>query len=69
MSNFPEMSLEPPEDIIACFCHVCGGEIYEGCEYWEYEGKPLCYEHLTEDVAEVIGAIKKDGREFVDFEY
>lgn len=63
MSYFPEPALEPPEDVAVAICCVCGLDIYENEPYWEYEGKPLCLEHLDDHTAKVIGCRKKDGQE------
>ncbi len=33
---------KPPEDPdIECYCTACGGEIYKGDGYWDYEGDPI----------------------------
>lgn len=51
----PEMSFEPPETPIVCYCPVCGGEIYVGDEVWQKEGETVCEWHLGPDVALWMG--------------
>lgn len=51
----PELSLEPPEPVVACFCPVCGGEVYEGDTAWQKDGELICEWHLGRDVAQWLG--------------
>ncbi len=34
----PELSIEPPEDIIFGYCAFCGGEIYDGETIYRIDG-------------------------------
>lgn len=51
----PEMSLDPPETPIACYCPVCGGEIYVDDAAWEKDGETVCGWHLGPEVARWLG--------------
>lgn len=46
--RIPERSLEPPDDRVFCYCTGCGGEIYEGCEYFNIDGDAVCENCLGE---------------------
>lgn len=38
----PEPSLTPKEPKVAHYCDCCGGEIYEGEEYYEFDSLCIC---------------------------
>ena len=41
--EIPEPSLTPEEPKVAHYCDCCGGEIYEGKEYYEFDSNgALC---------------------------
>lgn len=43
----PEPPLDPPEDKIICNCTECGGEIFEGEQYYAHpDGSPVCSDCL-----------------------
>lgn len=34
--------LEPPEDIVSCYCSECGNEILVGEDYYHFEYEIIC---------------------------
>ena len=42
MPEMVERSIEPPEDKVFCECDRCGGEIYVGEEYYDFDGDIIC---------------------------
>ena len=63
MSDFPEMSLDPPESKILAYCRGCGQEIYLGQKHFEHEGNRVCCECLDDHVAKIFGIGYSDGLE------
>ena len=60
MYNFiPERPLDPPEDKVFCYCDHCGGEIYDGEEYYEIKGDLVHEDCLLDYVKENL-ATKKE---------
>ena len=53
--DFPEPSLEPPDDHIVCFCGECKGEIYRFDPTIFYDGV-LFHEECAQDEAKVYAA-------------
>lgn len=52
MFNYcPEPPLDPPEDVVFAMCDHCGGEIYEGEEYYDIDGQYI-HEDCLRDFAE-----------------
>lgn len=40
--DWPERSLDPPEDGVRLHCDICRGEIYVGDPYYSIEDKIIC---------------------------
>lgn len=55
----PERPLDPPEDKVFAMCDHCGGEIYEGEEYYEIDGDLIHEDCLLDYVKENL-AIRKE---------
>jgi alkyl hydroperoxide reductase subunit AhpF len=51
--RIPEPPLNPPEDVIFTYCKYCGGEIYEGENYYAINGENICVDCLR-DFADCI---------------
>lgn len=47
--NVPERPLDPPEDRIAFECEICGGDIYEGEEYYDIPDLGKCCANCIND--------------------
>lgn len=65
----PELPLEPPEPNIIGECICCGGEIYEGSEYYTTDNDEMvhadnyCVNELWNDLsidekADILGLVK-----------
>lgn len=37
-----ERTIEPPEDKVFCQCEKCGGDIYIGEDYFDFDGDIVC---------------------------
>lgn len=37
-----DYKLEPPEDIVSCYCDECGREIFVGEDYYHFEYDMIC---------------------------
>lgn len=61
--SFPELPLEPKDDVIIGHCAVCGGEVYEGEVCWSDGNEKICEEHLDRMTAEHFGFHQTDGAE------
>lgn len=49
-----ELSLTPPADKpVVYWCKSCGGEIYDGHEYYEVDGEIYCCDCVRKRVADV----------------
>lgn len=51
MYDIPERPLDPPEDKVFAMCDCCGGEIYEGEDYYSIDGE-LIHEDCLHDFAD-----------------
>lgn len=40
----PERPMVPPEDKVFCQCEKCGGDIYVGEDYYDFDGDVVCEE-------------------------
>lgn len=42
MIHVEDYKLEPPEDIVSCYCYECGREIFVGEDYYHFEYEIIC---------------------------
>ena len=63
----PDLPLDPPPEpdaVLVFFCSDCGNEIYEGEEYFEFDGDIYCEECFSENAVKLLiekcGAVKKE---------
>lgn len=65
--DIPERPLDPPEDVVFATCDHCGGEIYEGEEFYDIDGE-FIHEDCLHDWARFMFTINKrtaDSSEYV----
>lgn len=55
----PDRELDPPDSVIVYTCSVCGGEIYEGEEYYDSAKGPICIDCMegmsVQEILELVG--------------
>ncbi len=47
MIHVEDYNLEPPEDIISCYCYECGREILVGEDYYHFEDNIICEDCIS----------------------
>ena len=50
MIHIEDYKLEPPEDIISCYCHICGRDILVGENYYflDFDEMIICDDCIRE---------------------
>lgn len=52
--RMPELDLEPSAPDVICRCSRCSGEIYDGNEYFTFDGYPFCTECFMDHAPEIL---------------
>ena len=70
--NVRELPLEPKDSEQVCSCSRCCGEIYEGEEFFTFDGKCYCQECFQDGAAEILleqyGAERHVAERSMDYE-
>ena len=64
--NIPEPPLDPPEDVVFATCDHCGGEIYEGEEYYYIDGQYICEDCLSDFAEKYFADCKEEARFYAE---
>lgn len=52
--KIPELPLEPPEPDVVCTCSRCQEGIYDGEEFFSFDGLDYCRECFMDSAAQIL---------------
>lgn len=62
----PERPLDPPEDKVFTYCEHCGGEIYEGEDYYDIEGESIHEDCLYDFAKSLYSGCRKEAYHYAE---